>query len=62
MMKERIRRAWRGLVVDLLLVSGAMVVSVGVGLIYFPAGLITAGVLTMVGAKLAAAGERGGSG
>lgn len=39
------------------LVAGAAVTSVGAGMIYLPAGLITGGVLAMVGAVVTMLGE-----
>lgn len=43
--------------VDVLAFVGVVLVSVGAGLAYLPAGLITAGVLLIAGATLHARGE-----
>ena len=37
---------------DLTLIVGAALISVGVGMIYFPAGLITGGIFLVVGGVL----------
>ncbi len=42
---------------ELALLAGAATVAVGTGMIYFPAGLITGGVLIMIGAVLSIRGE-----
>lgn len=55
-MKEK-HPKWRGAVIDLLLIGGAVLVSVGVGLIYLPAGIVAGGVLSIVGAVLMAKGR-----
>ena len=39
---------------DVLLISGAILVSIGAGLVYIPAGVIVAGLLCIVGAFKAA--------
>lgn len=44
---------------ELMLTLGAASVSTGVGLIYFPAGLIAAGLFLLVGAALSMRGEDG---
>ncbi len=54
---ERAARRWGA---DLLLVAGAVMVSVGAALIYAPAGWLAGGALTIVGGVLAARGESGG--
>lgn len=41
----------------LILLAGAAAASVGAGLIYLPAGLITGGVLAMAGAVVSLLGE-----
>ena len=41
---------------DLVLLGGAVAVSVGAGMIYFPAGLIAGGVLAIIGAALSSLG------
>ena len=41
---------------DLILLAGAAVVSVGVGMYYLPAGLISAGVLLIAGVVLSSLG------
>lgn len=61
-MKERWKRCWRGLLVDLLRIGGALAISAGVWSIYPPAGLIAGGILSLVGAWMAAPGGRGGEG
>lgn len=38
---------------DMALIAGAVIVSVGVGMIYLPAGIIAAGTLMISGAVLA---------
>ena len=57
---ERIKKALGRLGAELVLAAGAAAVAVGVGLIYFPAGLIAGGVLAMAGAALSIIG--GGEG
>jgi hypothetical protein len=42
---------------DLLIVSGGVTVSTGVGMIYLPAGVIVAGVLAIVAGVVGARGE-----
>ena len=42
---------------DLLLSLGALLLSVGMGCVYFPAGLIAAGMLLIAGGVLAAKGD-----
>ena len=39
---------WRGLLADALLVCGAVLLAVGAGLVYLPAGLLTGGGLCML--------------
>lgn len=55
-MKEK-RSKWRGAVIDLLVIGGAALVSVGAGLIYLPAGILAAGGLSILGAVLMARGR-----
>ena len=44
---------------DLVLLGGAVAVSVGAGMIYFPAGLIAGGALAIAGAVLSSLGGGG---
>lgn len=50
---KQLKRTLAGRLGDFALLTGAALVSVGAGMIYFPAGLICAGVLLMVGAVAA---------
>lgn len=57
------KHLWRVLAracTDLALLGGAAAVAVGVGMIYFPAGLIAGGALAIAGAVLSSLG--GGDG
>lgn len=56
---ERLRKMLGRYVADLVLVAGAVAVSVGAGLIYPPAGLITGGMLAIAGAVLSSLGGGG---
>lgn len=49
---KKLREALRGRLPDMVLVLGAAVLTVGVGMIYLPAGLIVGGGLLMAGAIL----------
>lgn len=49
---EKLREALRGWLPDMVLVLGAAVLTVGVGMIYLPAGFIAGGGLLMAGAIL----------
>lgn len=44
---------------DILIAVGAVAVSVGVAMIYLPAGIITAGVLLIIGAAVSSIGGGG---
>ena len=48
---------WSGAVIDLLLVGGAALVSLGAGLLNLSAGLIVGGVLAFAGAVLMVKGR-----
>ncbi len=50
---------WRGLLADALLVCGAVLLAVGAGLVYLPAGLLTGGGLCMLGGIAAALPGKG---
>ena len=50
---KQLKKTLAGRLGDLALIAGAALASVGAGMIYFPAGLICAGVLLMVGAVAA---------
>ena len=41
---------------ELMMTAGAALVSLGAGMIYFPAGIITAGVMLLAGAGLSCLG------
>ncbi len=41
---------------ELMMTAGAVLVSLGAGMIYFPAGIITAGVMLLAGAVLSCLG------
>lgn len=41
---------------ELMMTAGAILVSLGAGMIYFPAGIITAGVMLLAGAVLSCLG------
>lgn len=41
---------------ELMMTAGAVLVSLGTGMIYFPAGIITAGVMLLAGAVLSCLG------
>lgn len=41
---------------ELMMTAGAALVSLGTGMIYFPAGIITAGVMLLAGAVLSCLG------
>jgi len=49
---EKLKKALGRVLGDLMLILGATAISVGVGLYSFPAGLITAGVLSIAGVVL----------
>jgi hypothetical protein len=49
-----------GIISDALAVAGAFLISLGAGMVYRPAGLIAAGVLTIAGAVILSIG--GGDG
>ena len=52
----------RGLLADALLICGAMMLAVGAGLVYLPAGLLVGGGLCMLGGIVAALPGNGGGG
>jgi hypothetical protein len=58
---ETSRTSVRSLVIDGSIISGSALVSVGAGLVYMPAGLISAGVL-LLAMGLNAAKKHGGRG
>lgn len=51
---ERLKKGLAGRLGDIALIAGAALTAAGAGMIYLPAGLITAGVMLMVGAVLGA--------
>lgn len=54
---KRLQNVWKRYASDLVLGIGAGTVAAGVGMIYLPAGVITAGLLIIAGAVLAIRGE-----
>lgn len=50
---ERAREILKAALPDMVLIAGAVVLTMGVGMIYLPAGLIVGGGLMMTGALLA---------
>ena len=50
---KRLQNVWKRYASDLVLGIGAGTVAAGVGMIYLPAGVITAGLLIIAGAVLA---------
>ena len=54
---KKLRSALADRLGDLALLAGAVTVSIGAGMIYFPAGVIVAGVLLMIGAVLSGGGD-----
>lgn len=51
-----------GLICDIIAVLGAVLISIGAGLIYLPAGLIVGGLLCIATAVIAARAFSGGDG
>lgn len=54
-MEMKLKRM-RGAAVDVLMIGGALLVSVGAGMYSVPIGLITGGVLSIIGAVVVARG------
>ena len=57
---KKLRKAMAKYAADVVLIAGAVAVSVGTGMIYLPAGVIAAGVLMIAGVVLSSLG--GGDG
>ena len=56
---QKIAKALFGHVAELVFVAGAAALATGVGMIYFPAGLIAGGLLAIVGSGISMMGGSG---